>query len=113
MDFALPAALGAKVGRPDKAVWCVAGAGGFVMTSQEMSVAVEQNLDVKVVLLNNFSLGIVRQFQDDFYGGVRSQVDLTVMPDFLKLADAYGWKAARVEKPEVIAAAFDAAAFHP
>ena len=109
MGFALPAALGAKVGRPDKAVWCVAGEGGFVMTGQEMSVAVEQNLDVKVVLLNNFSLGMVRQFQDDFYGGVRSQVDLTVMPDFLKLADAYGWQAARVEKAEDIAAAFDAA----
>ncbi len=109
MGFALPAALGAKVGRPDKAVWCVAGEGGFLMTAQEMSVAVEQSLDVKVVLLNNFSLGMVRQFQDDFYGGVRSQVDLTVMPDFLKLADAYGWKAARVEKPEDIAAAFDAA----
>jgi acetolactate synthase-1/2/3 large subunit len=109
MGFALPAALGAKVGRPDKAVWCVAGEGGFVMTAQEMSVAVEQSLDVKVVLLNNFSLGMVRQFQDDFYGGVRSQVDLTVMPDFLKLADAYGWKAARVERSEDIAAAFDAA----
>jgi acetolactate synthase-1/2/3 large subunit len=109
MGFALPAALGAKVGRPDKAVWCVAGEGGFVMTAQEMSVAVEQDLDVKVVLLNNFSLGMVRQFQDDFYGGIRSQVDLTVMPDFLKLADAYGWNAARVEKGEDIAAAFDAA----
>ena len=109
MGFALPAALGAKVGRPDKAVWCVAGEGGFVMTAQEMSVAVEQNLDVKVVLLNNFSLGMVRQFQDDFYGGVRSQSDLTVMPDFLKLSEAYGWQSARVERAEDIAAAFDAA----
>jgi len=113
MGFALPAALGVKVGRPDKAVWCVAGEGGFVMTSQEMSTAVEQNLDVKVVLLNNFSLGMVRQFQDDFYGGVRSQVDLTVMPDFLKLAEAYGWQAARVERAEDVSAAFDAAEHTP
>ena len=60
------------------------------MTAQELSVAVEHQLDIKIVLLNNFSLGMVRQFQDDFYGGVRSQVDLTHMPDFVKLADAYG-----------------------
>src|SRR6202165_5919611 len=90
MGFALPAAIGAKFGRPEKAVWCVTGEGGFVMTAQELSVAVEHQLDVKIVLLNNFSLGMVRQFQDDFYGGVRSQVDLTVIPDFVKLADAYG-----------------------
>src|SRR5256885_11622299 len=70
MGFALPAALGAKFARPDVPVWCVAGEGGFVMTAQELSVAVEHKLDVKIVLLNNFSLGMVRQFQDDFYGGV-------------------------------------------
>jgi acetolactate synthase-1/2/3 large subunit len=109
MGFALPAALGAKFARPDLPVWCVAGEGGFVMTAQELSVAVEHQLDVKVVLLNNFSLGMVRQFQDDFYGGVRSQVDLTHMPDFVKLAEAYGMPARRVEKFEDIAPAFDAA----
>ena len=109
MGFALPAAIGAKFGRPDKDVWCVAGEGGFVMTAQELSVAVEHQLDVKVVLLNNSSLGMVRQFQDDFYGGVRSQVDLTHMPDFVKLAEAYGLPARRVERQEDVAAAFDAA----
>ncbi|HET9783251.1 MAG TPA: biosynthetic-type acetolactate synthase large subunit [Candidatus Dormibacteraeota bacterium] len=109
MGFALPAAIGAKFARPDVPVWCVAGEGGFVMTSQELSVAVEHQLDVKVVLLNNFSLGMVRQFQDDFYGGVRSQVDLTHMPDFVKLSEAYGLPARRVEKFEDIAPAFDAA----
>ena len=109
MGFALPAALGAKFARPDLPVWCVAGEGGFVMTAQELSVAVEHQLDVKIVLLNNFSLGMVRQFQDDFYGGVRSQVDLTHMPDFVKLAEAYGMPARRVEKFEDIAPAFDAA----
>jgi acetolactate synthase-1/2/3 large subunit len=109
MGFALPAALGAKFARPDVPVWCVAGEGGFVMTAQELSVAVEHQLDVKIVLLNNFSLGMVRQFQDDFYGGVRSQVDLTHMPDFVKLSEAYGMPAMRVEKFEDVAPAFDAA----
>jgi len=109
MGFALPAAIGAKFGRPDLPVWCVAGEGGFVMTAQELSVAVEHQLDVKIVLLNNFSLGMVRQFQDDFYGGVRSQVDLTHMPDFVKLCEAYGLPALRVEKFEDIAPSFDAA----
>ncbi|GAC1655324.1 MAG: biosynthetic-type acetolactate synthase large subunit [Candidatus Dormibacteraceae bacterium] len=109
MGFAFPAAVGAKFGRPDKDVWCVAGEGGFVMTAQELSVAVEHQLDVKIVLLNNFSLGMVRQFQDDFYGGVRSQSDLTVMPDFVKLADAYGLPARRVFKYEEIGPAFDEA----
>ncbi|HEX4213946.1 MAG TPA: biosynthetic-type acetolactate synthase large subunit [Candidatus Dormibacteraeota bacterium] len=98
MGFALPAAIGAKVARPDKAVWCVAGEGGFVMTAQELSVAVEQKLDINIVLLNNFSLGMVRQFQDDFYGGIRSESDLTVMPDFVKLADAYGLPGLLVER---------------
>jgi len=109
MGFALPAAIGAKFGRPDVPVWCVAGEGGFVMTAQELSVAVEHQLDVKIVLLNNFSLGMVRQFQDDFYGGVRSQVDLTHMPDFVKLSEAYGMPALRVEKFEDIGPSLDAA----
>jgi len=109
MGFALPAAIGAKFGRPDVPVWCVAGEGGFVMTAQELSVAVEHQLDVKIVLLNNFSLGMVRQFQDDFYGGVRSQVDLTHMPDFVKLAEAYGMPALRVDRFEDIGPSFDAA----
>jgi acetolactate synthase-1/2/3 large subunit len=109
MGFALPAAIGAKVARPDKAVWCVAGEGGFVMTAQELSVAVEHNLDIKIVILNNFSLGMVRQFQDDFYGGVRSQVDMTVIPDFVKLADAYGLPGIRVDTLEQVGPAMDAA----
>jgi len=109
MGFALPAAIGAKFARPDKAVWCVAGEGGFVMTAQELSVAVEHQLDVKIVLLNNFSLGMVRQFQDDYYGGVRSESDLSVMPDFVKLCDAYGLPASRVFTFDEIGPAFDTA----
>jgi acetolactate synthase-1/2/3 large subunit len=85
----------------------VAGEGGFVMTAQELSVAVKHKLDVKIVLLNNFSLGMVRQFQDDFYGGVRSEIDLSEMPDFVKLADAYGLPGLRVQRMEEMKAAFD------
>jgi acetolactate synthase-1/2/3 large subunit len=107
MGFAFPAAIGAKFARPEKPVWCVAGEGGFVMTAQELSVAVKHQLDVKIVLLNNFSLGMVRQFQDDFYGGVRSEVDLTEMPDFVKLADAYGLPGLCVERLEQVGEAFD------
>jgi acetolactate synthase-1/2/3 large subunit len=109
MGFALPAAIGAKFGRPELPVWCVAGEGGFVMTAQELSVAVEHQLDVNIVLLNNFSLGMVRQFQDDFYGGVRSQVDLTHMPDFVKLAEAYGLPSRRVDTLSEVGPAMDEA----
>jgi acetolactate synthase-1/2/3 large subunit len=109
MGFALPAAIGAKFARPELDVWCVAGEGGFVMTAQELSVAVEHQLDIKIVLLNNFSLGMVRQFQDDFYGGVRSQVDMTHIPDFVKLADAYGLPGVRVDKLADVGPAMDAA----
>jgi acetolactate synthase-1/2/3 large subunit len=90
MGFAFPASIGAKFARPEKPVFCVTGEGGFVMTMQELSTAVEHNVDVKIFILNNASLGMVRQFQDDFYGGIRSAVDLSVMPDFVKLADAFG-----------------------
>jgi acetolactate synthase-1/2/3 large subunit len=107
MGFAFPAAIGAKVARPEKDVWCVAGEGGFVMTAQELSVAVKHKLDVKIVLLNNFSLGMVRQFQDDFYGGVRSEVDLHDMPDFVKLAEAYGLPGRLVTSADEIGPAMD------
>src|SRR5262249_34619705 len=75
--------------------------------AQELSVAVRHQLDVKVVLLNNFSLGMVRQFQDDFYGGGRSQGDLSQMPDFLKLAGAYRLQGSRVEAVGQSKPAFD------
>ncbi|MGH7910413.1 MAG: biosynthetic-type acetolactate synthase large subunit, partial [Candidatus Dormibacteraceae bacterium] len=109
MGFALPAAIGAQVGRPDRTVWAVAGEGGFVMTSQELSVAVEQNLPVKIVILDNRSLGMVRQFQDDYYGGVRSESAMEHMPDFAKLAGAYGLPGYHVRSLEDVPMAFDAA----
>ncbi|HVD03574.1 MAG TPA: biosynthetic-type acetolactate synthase large subunit [Candidatus Dormibacteraeota bacterium] len=90
MGFALPAALGAQAARPEQRVFAICGEGGFVMTFQELATAIEAELPVKVVILNNGQLGMVRQFQDDFYGGVRSQVDHTVIPDFELLARAFG-----------------------
>ena len=102
MGFAFPASLGVRRARPDKKVWCIAGEGGFVMTMQELATAVEQNLDVKVVILNNFCLGMVRQFQDDYYEGVRSAVDLRVSPDFVKLADAFGIAGFRTDRIEEV-----------
>jgi len=97
MGFAFPASLGVKRARPEKTVWCVAGEGGFVMTMQELATAVHEHLDVKIVILNNYCLGMVRQFQDDYYEGVRSAIDLHGAPDFVKLADAYGIPAWRTE----------------
>ena len=103
MGFSFPASLGARLGRPDKKVWCVAGEGGFVMTMQELATAVEHGIDVKVVILNNHCLGMVRQFQDDYYEGVRSAVDLRVGPDFVKLAEAFGILGVRCERTEDVA----------
>lgn len=102
MGFAFPAALGAKMARPDKEVWCIAGEGGFVMTMQELATAVEENIDVNVVILNNRCLGMVRQFQDDYYEGVRSAIDLHVGPDFVKLAEAFGMPGWRTDRREEV-----------
>ncbi|HUY98200.1 MAG TPA: biosynthetic-type acetolactate synthase large subunit [Verrucomicrobiae bacterium] len=113
MGFAFPAALGAQAAHPDRRVFCVTGEGGFVMTAQELATAVDAGLPVKVVILNNHSLGMVRQFQDDFYGGVRSQVDLTVTPDFTLLAQAYGCFGARVDSADEVGPALDRALAYP
>jgi acetolactate synthase-1/2/3 large subunit len=113
MGFAFPASLGARIGRPDKPVWCIAGEGGFVMTMQELATAVQENIDVKVVILNNYCLGMVRQFQDDYYEGVRSAVDLTVGPDFVKLADAFGMPGWRTDKVEEVPQILDRMQRHP
>ena len=112
MGFAFPAALGAQAADRGRQVFCVTGEGGFVMTMQELATAVEQRLPVRVVILNNRSLGMVRQFQDSFYGGVRSEVDLHVTPDFAMLAQAYGAFGRRVDRAEDLDAALAAACAH-
>ena len=112
MGFAFPAAMGAKFANPDKAVFCVTGEGGFVMNQQELATVAEHNVDIKILILNNYSLGMVRQFQDDFYGGIRSQIDLSQGPDFVKLADAYGIKAMRTDNAADVAGMLDEAIAH-
>jgi acetolactate synthase I/II/III large subunit len=112
MGFAFPASMGAKFANPDKTVFCVTGEGGFVMNQQELATIAEHNVEVKILILNNYSLGMVRQFQDDFYGGIRSQVDLSQGPDFVKLADAYGIKAMRTDQAAAVPEMLDEALAH-
>ncbi len=91
MGFGFPAALGAAVARPDREVWCISGDGGFQMTSMELTTAVAYNIPVKVAIMNNGYLGMVRQWQEMFYGGRYSHSFLEESnPDFVKMAEAYG-----------------------
>ncbi len=111
MGYAVPAAMGAKVAEPDRPVWAIDGDGCFQMTNQELATCTINNIPIKVAIINNSSLGMVRQWQTLFYEGRHSFTDLntghdTVMiPDFVKLADAYGALAIRVTKPEEVDAA--------
>jgi acetolactate synthase-1/2/3 large subunit len=91
MGFGVPAAIGAKVGRPDKTVWCIDGDGCFQMTAQEMVTARSQGIPIKVAILNNANLGMVRQWQEMFYDERYSQVYLSAdLPDYVKWAEAMG-----------------------
>jgi len=89
MGFELPAAMGAKVGKPDETVWCIAGDGGFQMTMQELGTIAKENIGVKIAILNNGFLGMVRQWQEMFYEKRYTATPLNC-PDFVKIADAYG-----------------------
>ncbi len=100
MGFGLPAAMGAKVAHPDKDVVCITGDGSIQMNIQELATCQHFNLPVKVMLLNNGYLGMVRQWQEFFYGSRYSEVTVEAQPDFVKLAEAYGHVGMRVEKPE-------------
>ncbi len=106
MGFELPAAIGAKVGCPNETVWAICGDGGFQMTMQELATVVQENLAVKIAIMNNGYLGMVRQWQELFYK--RNYVGTTLHdfnPDFLKIAEAYDIPAMRVlSKTEVIPA---------
>jgi acetolactate synthase-1/2/3 large subunit len=99
MGFGLPAALGVKAAHPDREVWLVSGDGSFVMTAHEMATAVTEGLGVRMVVLDNAGLGMVRQWQELFYPSGPYQVELGDVPDLLKLADAYGVPAYRASSP--------------
>ncbi len=96
MGFEVPAALGAKVARPDRPVWSICGDGGFQMTLCDLATAVENNIAVKFAIMNNNFLGMVRQWQDFFYDKLYTATSYTGNPDFVKLAEAYGIPAIRV-----------------
>ncbi|MBF0230133.1 MAG: biosynthetic-type acetolactate synthase large subunit [Desulfamplus sp.] len=98
MGFGLPAAIGAKAACPDKLVVCVAGDGSIQMNSQELMTAIESNLPVKIVILNNRYLGMVRQWQELFYDKRYSCTNMEKAPDFVKLAEAYGAIGMRTDK---------------
>ena len=111
MGFAVPAAMGAKVGAPDKVVWAVDGDGCFQMTNQELATCAINNIPIKVALINNSSLGMVRQWQTLFYNQRYSNTDLHShrFPDFVKLAEAYGCYGLRAESPEEVDAVIEKA----
>ncbi len=108
MGYAVPAAMGAKVGNPDRVVWAIDGDGCFQMTNQELATCAINKIPIKVAVINNSSLGMVRQWQTLFYEGRYSNTDLNTghdtvrIPDFVKLADAYGCASFRCERDEDI-----------
>ncbi|MFB7891419.1 acetolactate synthase large subunit [Microbacterium sp. NPDC056044] len=115
MGYSVPAAMGAKVAEPDRVVWAIDGDGCFQMTNQELATCAINNIPIKVAIINNSSLGMVRQWQTLFYDGRHSNTDLNTghgtvrIPDFVKLAEAYGCLAIRVEKEEDVDAAIQTA----
>ncbi|WP_245726309.1 biosynthetic-type acetolactate synthase large subunit [Marininema mesophilum] len=113
MGFGFPAALGAQLGKQERTVISVIGDGGFQMTNQELAIASSANIPVKVVIINNQNLGMVRQWQEVFYKKRYCDVDLSGSPDFVKLTEAYGVKAWRATTKEEAIHAWAEALAHP
>ena len=112
MGFELPAAMGVKIGRPEEVVWCIAGDGGFQMTIQELATITQERIAVKIAIMNNGYLGMVRQWQELFYG--RRYVDTKLWnPDFVKIAEAYDIPGIRVKRREEVAPAIQKAMESP
>lgn len=110
MGFGVPAAMGAQVGRPDATVWCIDGDGCFQMTNQELATCAIEGIPVKVAVINNGNLGMVRQWQTLFYQGRYSNTDLhSRIPDFARLAEAYGCVGLRCDRAEDVDATIDKA----
>ncbi|MEV7012712.1 acetolactate synthase large subunit [Streptosporangium sp. NPDC051022] len=112
MGFALPAAMGAKMGRPEATVWAVDGDGCFQMTNQELATCAIEGVPIKVAIINNGNLGMVRQWQTLFYNQRYSNTNLQTVrriPDFVKLAEAYGCVGLRCERPEDVDAIIEKA----
>ncbi|MCW2832908.1 MAG: ilvB1 [Nocardioides sp.] len=111
MGYAVPAAMGAKVGMPDTVVWAIDGDGCFQMTNQELATCAINDIPIKVAIINNESLGMVRQWQTLFYNSRYSNTDLQSkrIPDFVKLAEAYGCVGLSCESPEQVDATIEKA----
>jgi len=110
MGFAVPAAMGAKVGQPDRRVLAIDGDGCFQMTAQELATTTTENIPIVVAIINNAYLGMVRQWQELFYNERFSQVYLSHdVPDYVKLAEAYGCVGLRAEHPAEVDAVIDKA----
>ena len=112
MGFGLPAAIGAKVARPDAEVWVVVGDGGFQMTMCELATIAQENIDINIAVINNGFLGMVRQWQEFFYERRYAATPMT-SPDFVKLTEAFGLTAHRVETRAEVIPAVEAARKHP
>jgi acetolactate synthase-1/2/3 large subunit len=106
MGFCLPAAMGAKTGRPEATVWAIVGDGGFQMTIQELATLVESQINVKIAIINNGGLGMVRQWQDLFYDKNYVAVKM-YQPDFVKICEGYGIPARHVVHPRDVGSAVD------
>ncbi|MGO1435262.1 MAG: thiamine pyrophosphate-dependent enzyme, partial [Canibacter sp.] len=115
MGYSVPAAMGAKVSQPDRVVWAIDGDGCFQMTNQELATCVINNIPIKVAIINNSSLGMVKQWQSLFYDNRYSNTELNTgagsnrVPDFVKLAESYGCLAIRVENESEVDAAIQTA----
>ena len=104
MGFEVPAAMGAQVGRPDKTVWSICGDGGFQMTMCELATLAENKIPVKLAIINNGVLGMVRQWQESFYNKSYVATEYSANPDFVKLAEAFGLLGVRVSEKNEVAA---------
>ena len=113
MGFGLPSAIGAQIANPGKRVFALVGDGGFQMSIPELATIANYNLPVKIVVMNNGYLGMVRQWQELFYNNRLSAVSLTSFPDAEKLAGAYGFPGRTVEDPKEVGKAIDEAVRHP
>ena len=109
MGYGFPAAIGAQIGKPEAIVFDIAGDGSIQMNIQELTTAAAKNIPVKIAILNNSCLGMVRQWQELFYGKRYSQTCLKDNPDFVKVAEAYGAKGIRVTKKEQVRPALNKA----
>ncbi|MEB7435618.1 biosynthetic-type acetolactate synthase large subunit [Staphylococcus pasteuri] len=109
MGFGIPSAIGAQLARPDKTVVCFVGDGGFQMTNQEMALLPEYGLNIKIVLINNGTLGMVKQWQDKFFNQRFSHSVFNDQPDFMKLSEAYGVKGFLIDKPNQLKEILDEA----